>query len=359
VEKVWFNLGKEFVLQGHEVTHLSRRHKDLPPEEMLNGVRHRRISGFSSPATTARRMLMDFWYAARISAKLPPADILVTNTFWMPALPHRRSRGLPYVHVARYPKGQLKLYRGAILQTVSNAIREAILAELPAAANRVRVIAYPLSDAYLLPRLGAATKTVLYTGRVHPEKGIHLLLQAFARLPAAERAGWKLKIVGPWEIAFGGGGETYLEQLRHEARDLGDAVEFVGRVFDEKKLIAHYEEARVFVYPSLAERGETFGLAALEAMAAGCAPIVSSLACFRDFVRDGENGWFFDHRAADPAATLSQCLAAALKNTDATEQIRKAAWQSARGYTLPKIAQEFLYDFSQLTAPSAPPTNHT
>ena len=56
VEKVWFNLGKEFARRGHEVTHVSRAFKDLPAHEVIDGVSHRRISGFASPATTSRRM---------------------------------------------------------------------------------------------------------------------------------------------------------------------------------------------------------------------------------------------------------------------------------------------------------------
>src|SRR6185369_14950930 len=80
VEKVWFSLGQEFARRGHEVTHVSRGFKDLPARETIEGVQHRRVSGFSSPATFSRRMLLDFWYAARVLGQLPPADILVTNT---------------------------------------------------------------------------------------------------------------------------------------------------------------------------------------------------------------------------------------------------------------------------------------
>jgi glycosyltransferase involved in cell wall biosynthesis len=248
---VWFNLGQEFVRRGHEVTHISRGFKDLPKSETLEGVQHRRVSGFSSPATTPRRMLLDFWYALRAMSQLPPADILVTNTFWLPALECRRSRGIPYVHVARYPKGQLKLYRKAILQTVSEPIRKAILAEHPGAAGRVRVIAYPLSDRYLRPAVQPASQTLLYTGRVHPEKGVHLLVKAFAHLSPIDRAGWKLRIVGPSEIAYGGGGDAYLAELRATAASAGGSVEFVGRIFDENRLIEHLFTPR---WPNAAKR---------------------------------------------------------------------------------------------------------
>jgi glycosyltransferase involved in cell wall biosynthesis len=351
VEKVWFSLGQEFVRQGHEVVHLSRAHPQLPARETIAGVRHERLSGFTSPSSFARRLLCDFWYAQRILRRLPPADILVTNTFWLPALSRRRSRGLPYAHVARYPKGQLKLYRRAILQTVSAPIRDAILAEQPDATDRVRVIPYPLADRYLLPEIAPAENTLLYVGRVHPEKGVRLLIEAFGQLPVELRAQWRVKIVGPWETAYGGGGDAHLAELKALAGPLAGRVEFVGRVFDETQLIEHYRNARVFVYPSLAEKGETFGLAALEAMAAGCAPVVSSLACFQDFITPGENGFVFNHRTASPSEALSQTLSRVLPDIASTERIRRAAWTTARGYTLPRIAGLFLTDFATLIRP--------
>jgi glycosyltransferase involved in cell wall biosynthesis len=46
----------------------------------------------------------------------------------------------------------------------------------------------------------------------------------------------------------------------------------------------------MFVYPCLAEQGETFGLAPLEAVACGAVPIVSDLSCFGDFITPGVNG---------------------------------------------------------------------
>ena len=358
VEKVWFNLGQEFARRGHEVTHISRAFKDLPRREVIDGVSHRRISGFDSPATLSRRLLLDFWYALRVRTQLPLADILVTHSFWLPALEFRRSRGRTYVHVARYPKGQLWLYRRAILQTVSAPIRQAILAERPRAEGRVRIIAYPLAERYLRPAVGEARPTLLYTGRLHPEKGVHLLIQAFAQLSPADRLGWKLRIVGPSEIAYGGGGDSYLSELRAAAASLGTNVEFAGRIFDENRLIEQYNDASIFVYPSLAERGETFGLAVLEAMAAGCAPLVSDLACFRDFIRPEVNGQVFNHRAADPAGALAAALASMLRDRASTARIRQAAWFTARDFTLPKIASQFLVDFAQLSGKNPFPGHH-
>ena len=348
VEKAWHALGREFARQGHAVTHVSRAHPDLPAEEIDGGVRHRRVAGFAAPRSSWRLKLCDLVYSLRARRVLPAADVLVTNTFWLPLLERRPSRGRPYVHVARYPKGQLRLYpRRAVFQTVSAPIRDAILREVPSAAARVRLQPYPLAPGYLVPR-GEAERVVLYAGRLHPEKGVHLLIEAFARLQAAGLRDWKLRIVGPWEYAQGGGGPAYRARLAAAAEQTGGAVELAGPLFDEGRLVQEYRQAALFAYPSLAERGETFGLAILEAMAAGAAPVVSALACFRDFLEPGINGAIFDHRAADPAAGLAAVLGGLAEDAPRRERLRAAAWETARSYQLSSIALRFVRDFQFL-----------
>src|SRR5690349_10291048 len=110
VEKVWFALGQEFARQGHHVVHVGRSHPDLPVDSTENGVTYRRVRGYDTPNSMWRLKAMDLLYSLRVRRILPAADILVTNTFWLPLVERRPSRGVPYVHVARYPKGQLKLY---------------------------------------------------------------------------------------------------------------------------------------------------------------------------------------------------------------------------------------------------------
>lgn len=349
IEKVWYALGKEFVARGHRVTHISRAHPDLPLQNTDDGVLHRRVRGYDAPSALWKLKLLDLAYSRRACAALPESDVLITNTFWLPAIERRRSRGRPYVHVGRYPKGQLRFYpQRAILQTVSEPIRAAILREV-SDASRVRVIPYPLAPAYLVP-CREAEPVILYAGRLHPEKGVHLLIEAFGRLIESSSANpWKLRIIGPWKTTQGGGGEAYRLQLDAQARGIRGNVEIVEPIFEQARLVEEYQRASVFVYPSLAEFGETFGLAALEAMAAGCAPIVSGLGCFSDFVRHGENGLIFDHRAADPVRTLTDALTELTSHHERREQIRSAAWQTARGYTLDEIATRFLADFATVS----------
>jgi glycosyltransferase involved in cell wall biosynthesis len=352
VEKVWYALGQEFCRQGHQVVHISRRHDNLPTRNHEQGVEHRRVKGYATPRSLWRLKLLDLAYSLRARSVLPPADLLVTNTFWLPLLSQRPSRGRTYVHVARYPKGQLRLYpKRAILQTVSAPIREAILREIPGAADRVRVLPYPLSPVYLVPRQ-PAQQVMLYTGRLHPEKGVHLLIEAFARNQASGLVNWKLRIIGPWRTAQGGAGEEYRRQLVALADRCGGAVEIVEPIFDETQLVAEYRNAAIFVYPSLAEFGETFGLSVLEAMAAGCAPLVSSLGCFQDFVQHGQNGLIFNHRATDAVKELATAMGQLAADDGPRERIREAAWSTARDYSLPEIAARMITDFRTIVEPN-------
>ncbi|WP_237702377.1 glycosyltransferase family 4 protein [Opitutus terrae] len=349
VEKAWHALGLEFARQGHRVVHVSRAHPALPATNVEHGVEHRRVRGHATPSSLLWLKFLDLLYSRRVRRVLPAADVLVTNTFWLPLLERRASRGVPYVHVGRYPKGQLRYYpRRVVLQTVSAPIRDAILRELPDAAARIRVLPYPLSPAYLVEQRAPA-RVILYAGRLHPEKGVHLLIEAFAQRAATSLHGWTLRIIGPWQTAQGGGGESYRAKLAALAAPAGASIDVREPIFDADQLVAHYQQAAIFAYPSLAEFGETFGLAVLEAMAAGCAPVVSSLACFGDFLKSGENGLVFDHRERDPVAALGRALQEVANSQALCDRLRAAAWPTARAYALPEIALRFLRDFHAIT----------
>ena len=127
---------------------------------------------------------------------------------------------------------------------------------------------------------------------------MHLLVEAFARLRRGEFADWKLIIVGSTDSREGGEGEAYLRQLRQSAAVARDRVVFRGPIFETAVLEEEFRAARIFAYPSLAARGETFGLAPLEAMTHGCAVLVSDLGCFRDFISPNETAFCLRRRRA-------------------------------------------------------------
>jgi rhamnosyl/mannosyltransferase len=103
----------------------------------------------------------------------------------------------------------------------------------------------------------------LFVGRLVRYKGLHVLLEALREVPEA-----RLAVVGEGPLAG---------SLARTAERLGvaDRVEWAGPA-DHDQLVARLAAARALVLPSLDE-SETFGLAQLEAMAAGVPVIASDL----------------------------------------------------------------------------------
>lgn len=105
---------------------------------------------------------------------------------------------------------------------------------------------------------------VLFLSRLHPRKGLDLLIPAFA---AAQTNNAKLVIAGPASE------EGYEPQIRKlvEQYKLTDRVVFTG-MLEGKVRAAAYAEAEVLVLPS---HQENFGIVVVEALACGTPVIVS------------------------------------------------------------------------------------
>jgi alpha-1,3-mannosyltransferase len=71
-----------------------------------------------------------------------------------------------------------------------------------------------------------------------------------------------------------------------------------------------------------ATKYESFGLALLEAMAAGCLPVVQHIPAFRELISPGENGWLTDFTSPEQAA---RDILRALTADDATRANMAAA----------------------------------
>jgi glycosyltransferase involved in cell wall biosynthesis len=113
--------------------------------------------------------------------------------------------------------------------------------------------------------LGQRDIAVLHVGRIHPQKGQDLLLDAFARA-RREVPALVLFLVGFFEE--NGNLRLALEEKVRQA-GLVDAVRFTGAVPD---VTPYLKAADLFAFPS---RYEGFGIALLEAMAAGLPTVAS------------------------------------------------------------------------------------
>ena len=347
IEKAWFELGKAFAKEGHEVTHISRHCDNLPKKEFINGVCHIRVRSRNAVPNAYLLKLLELPYVWRVRRILPKADILITNAFWAPILFDPKKNGKVYVHVGRYPKGQLKLYRKAFrLQAPSSAIALAIEEEVPNWKKRISTIPYPLPwkiDDSVTP-FKKRKKRVLFLGRIHPEKGIIELIRAWHKLTNEQKNDWELRIVGPWRFEQGGGGADFVDKVKQEIKKEDSKIKLCEPIFDQTKIKSEYEAARLFVYPSLAEKGETFGLSVLEAMSMGCIPMVTSLACFNDFI-SSKFGYICQAQRSNFDNELAETLKKFFSLEQEHETQSKACIQKAKEFSLEKVANQFLDDF--------------
>jgi glycosyltransferase involved in cell wall biosynthesis len=316
-----------------------------------------RYGGYDQSNSIKRDLVRCLLYALRASPRLPAADIVVTNDFWTPAvLPRLRpSVGRIVANANRFPKGQFWLYgKVAAFAAASASVAGAIVNEQPRWRDRVEVVPNALDDAFLQAaptkeaRRASGKVRVLFAGRLHPEKGLSLLARSLGRLRHEGVAGWECVVVGPLAERDGGGGEAYGRELRSMTQSL--PVRFEPPVFEPAALARMYAEADIFVYPSLAEQGESFGLAPLEAMAGGAAAVVSDLAVFRDYLDPDVNGMAFDHRAVDPAESLAGALRCLIEDPDRREQIARAGRGTAGKFSLATVADKYLGLFRRVMA---------
>jgi len=354
VEKVHLLLAQAYRDAGHQVTIVSRRYKDFRHDEVTDGIRHIRIPSSDRSSNLAINLVLDFIYAVRVARALPYSDLTISTAFSVPLLLPRRRAGKIYVQIGRHPKGQMFIYfRADRLQAVSKAVAQAIARQAPWLKSKICVIGYAIPDAFFARRAGGrAEQVVLYVGRIAREKGIELLLRAFAQMRSrpdqSTMSAWRLRLVGPHAIAQGGDGPEYFQQLQELARELDIRCDFVAPIFEQNTLIGEYQRGSIFVYPSLAETGESFGLAPLEAMAAGCATIVSDLRCFDDYIVDGTNGLKFEHRAANPVENLADKLIALIRDPKYLQRIAEAGRAAASQFSVARIAERMMEEFNRV-----------
>jgi glycosyltransferase involved in cell wall biosynthesis len=357
-EKTWYGLARIFASAGHAVTFVSRRWPGLADDETAEGVHHVRVPGFDHTGSLPANLALDLLWGLRVARALPPGDIVICNTITLPAWLRRLrpSAGKVAVMIGRVPKGQARFYGDVARIYAPSSFVAARIAPARALA-RTRVTGYPI-DWALHARSSAQSAppvTVGYVGRLHPEKGIALLVRAACRLSG--RAGlpeWRLRVMGPSDTRQGGGGGDWIRALQAEsAAALGARIEWLPPEFDPVRLAGAYGGMDVFCYPSLALKGETFGVSVAEAMAAGCAVVVSALACFSDLVADGRTGLVFDHADPDAERLLADCIGLLVSDAAKRRDLAARGQEHVRRFDYPEVSRHILEDLAFLTGTGA------
>lgn len=180
------------------------------------------------------------------------------------------------------------------------------------------------------------TKNIIKRGQVnllfvggldsaHYFKGLDVLLNALNKL---DHKNWVLKIVGSGNLQ-----ESY--QKKSEALALDNKIKFLGKV-DEITLIKSYQEADVFILPSI-NKHEAFGLVLTEAMACGTPVIASELPGVRSVFRNGVDG-------LTVKINDDQDLAAKIDELIGDEKKRLVMGKNARAYAVSKYSWEAVTD---------------
>ena len=220
-----------------------------------------------------------------------------------------------------------------------------------AADDRVRTIPCgvdvdlfsPGSSAAARARLGLDAEWVLlFVGRPAPVKGLEVLLQALARLKAdgLARADVRLVIVGGDRDEGRDDERTRLRALA-DTLGVGAWVDFKGPQL-QSALPDYYRAADLCLVPS---HHETFGMAALEAMACGATVVASRVGGLATTIQNGITGVLVPPR--DDAA-LAAAIASLLADAQRRRSLGRQATRWAQGYAWASVARALVDVYDEL-----------
>lgn len=153
--------------------------------------------------------------------------------------------------------------------------------------------------------------TAIAVANLIPEKGIHLLIDAFSRVELPEA---RLYVVGD-------GPELGRLQELARSRGIESRVNFLGLRDDVHTLL---QRAHVFVHPCIWE--EAFGLTLAEALATGCPVVASRIGAIPEIVIDGDTGLLVPPGDVD---ALASALGRVLRDPALGERLGALARRSA------------------------------
>ncbi|MBA7531309.1 D-inositol-3-phosphate glycosyltransferase [subsurface metagenome] len=315
LERVSETLAREFVRQSHEVkliTHTSS-----------SGATRLPFKVDRKPKTLSLLKLLnwcDIYFHSNVSLRTawPLLFIrkpwVVRHAVWIP-----RNSGL------KNWRGYLKRFilRYATCISISNAIAGHFSTPSVVIPNP-----YDGDIFYQMPEI-PRDKDLVFVGRLVSDKGVHLLLEALAKL---KMQGHILSLT-----VVGGGPEEI--PLRRIARKFGvyDQVYFAG-IKQGKELTALINAHQVMVVPSLWE--EPFGVVALEGIACGCVVVGSEGGGLRDAI--GRCGVTFPNGDVE---ALAKIVADLFSNPDKMEVYRAQATMHLLSHTKATVAGAYLQIF--------------
>jgi glycosyltransferase involved in cell wall biosynthesis len=206
-----------------------------------------------------------------------------------------------------------RIYEGADLLLAPSRFLEDLLVGTGLRPRRIEVLPNYVDVSDFDPSPGDS-KYVLYVGRLSPEKGLDVLLEATSR----ERR-IPLRIAGSGEME---------RKLREQCRARGlEHVHFEGQV-DRARMMALLRGARALILPSICD--ENCPLSILESFAAGRAVLATRSGGVPELVREGETGQLVEKGSA---GALAEALGRVVDAPDEWERMgRRARMEAKRRY---------------------------
>lgn len=191
------------------------------------------------------------------------------------------------------------------------------------AARRIQVLAPVLDPMFVSSKPRDANGEafrILYVGRLSNEKGVYHLVEALSLLSQ--------KNDSRWTATFVGDGPEY-DRLKALVARLGlvNKVQFAGHVPHNLQLGRYFENADVFVLPSLTE-GVPHAM--LEAMGMGLPVIATEVGGVPGVLKHGTNGLLI---AAKDTVALAESIAMLRSDCNLSANLAAAGSQTALEYT--------------------------
>ncbi len=300
---------------------------------------------------------MEFWVefcrsCMEIAAGLPGPVSLIHCHEWMTLLAGiglKARLGAPLVYNVHLPQDSgptlqfenLGLACADLVLVNSHAV-ERELQERGVDAGQITVVPNGVDTALFQPSQVWPEDAgyILFVGRLVPQKGLDVLLKAFAvlvrRCPES-----RLSIVG----------DGYLQlYLKRVARYLGIAgkISFIDWSTGPP-LIRLYQDARFVIVPSYYE---PFGIVALEAMACARPVIASRVGGLEEIVADGHEGWLVE---AGDHLELAKRMAGLAADAAQRERMGRAGRLKAQAFDWKHVAERMITLYEGLIRTSPAP----
>jgi glycosyltransferase involved in cell wall biosynthesis len=386
------------VAQSHRVIAYCARGKGQQKVEQFDGVEYRRMSTWFDRQflhrNKVRRLIelggwrtgpqpfvgSSWWYRqfiGEVVADPSLQDCDIVHIMNIPQLvPLVRAR-LPNIRIVLHMHSQwLEQLDAAVIERrinsadlvlgVSNFIAAGARRRFPALAQRCHHIYNGVDIALFArpPGVKPKPKQLLYVGRLAPEKGIHVLLDAFQTV-LSHHPDARLDLIGPERVLpreslfpacddphvlalepyFRPG--AYAELLRAKVSEFpSGSISFLNNGIKFNELVPFYHSASIFAFPSVCE--ESFGMPLIEAMAAATPVVATRGGAFVEIVEDSRSGLLVER---SDAQALADAILQLLSNPDQREAMARAAFERASTmFSWERIAADLLTAYESLFA---------